>query len=56
MQLPAFATARINFVVPTSNGYEIVYIDANTRELRITNKVTQQIFTNIIIPLGPARY
>lgn len=56
MQLPAFATARINFVVPTSNGYEIVYIDANTRELRITNKVTQQIFTNMIIPVGPARY
>lgn len=56
MQLPAFATARINFVVPTSSGYEIVYIDANTRELRITNKVTQQIFTNIIIPVGPARY
>lgn len=56
MQIPAFATARINFVVPTSTGYEIVYIDANTRELRITNKVTQQIFTNMIIPVGPARY
>lgn len=56
MQIPAFATARINFVVPTSAGYEIVYIDANTRELRITNKVTQQIFTNMIIPVGPARY
>lgn len=56
MQLPAFATARINFVVPTSSGYEIVYIDANTRELRITNKVTQQIFTNMIIPVDPARY
>lgn len=56
MQLPAFATARINFVVPTASGYEIVYIDANTRELRITNKVTQQIFTNMIIPVGPARY
>ena len=56
MQLPAFATARINFVVPTSSGYEIVYIDANTRELRITNKVTQKIFTNVIIPVGPARY
>lgn len=56
MQLPAFATSRINFVVPTATGYEVVYIDANTRELRITNKVTQQIFTNMIIPVGPARY
>lgn len=56
MQLPAFATARINFIVPTTSGYEVVYIDANTRELRITNKTTQQIFTNMIIPVGPARY
>lgn len=56
MQLPAFATSRINFVVPTATGYEVVYIDANTRELRITNKVTQQIFINMIIPVGPARY
>ena len=56
MQLPAFATARINFTVPTSTGQEIVYIDANTRELRITNKVDQQIFTNMIIPVGSARY
>lgn len=56
MQLPAFATARINFIVPTAAGYEVVYIDANTRELRITNKVTNQIFTNMIIPVGPARY
>lgn len=56
MQLPAFATARINFVVPTTAGYEVVYIDANTREIRITNKTTQQIFTNMIIPVGPARY
>ena len=54
--IPAFATSRINFVVPTATGYEVVYIDANTRELRITNKVTQQIFTNMIIPVGPARY
>lgn len=56
MQLPAFATARINFIVPTTSGYEVVYIDANTRELHITNKTTQQIFTNMIIPVGPARY
>lgn len=56
MQLPAFATARINFTVPTSTGQEIVYIDANTRELRITNKVDQQIFTNMIIPVGANRY
>lgn len=56
MQLPAFATARINFTVPTSTGQEIVYIDASTRELRITNKVDQQIFTNMIIPVGPNRY
>ena len=56
MQLPAFATARINFIVPTTSGYEVVYIDANTRELRITNKVTNRIFTNMIIPVGPERY
>ena len=50
-EIPRTATARLNFRIPTTSaGGEIIYIDANSKQLRLTNVVDVPIYTNILIP------
>ena len=50
-QIPKTAIARFNFRVPTgSAGGEIIYIDANSKSLRLTGICDVPIYTNIMIP------
>lgn len=50
-EIPRTAIARFNFRVPTSTaGGEIIYIDANSKSLRLTGTCDVPIYTNIMIP------
>ena len=50
-EIPRTATARLNFRIPTTSaGGEIIYIDAGTKQLKLTNVVDVPIYTNILIP------
>lgn len=52
-QLPAFARTRIS---QSASDNTVVYIDANTRELKVNMATSDPIYMTLIIPVGAKRY